>query len=61
MIETAMVENHIHHNLQAFLMCLVNESLVLSIGSETRVNLVIIGCGITMIAAALAVAWTVIL
>ena len=44
-----MVENHVHHNLQSFLVCLVNQLAVFLIASETRVYAVIVGRGITMI------------
>ena len=61
MFETAMVENHIHHNLQTFLVSLIYQLLIIGIGSETWVYTIIIGGSITMITAILAVTWTVVL
>ena len=61
MLETAMVENHVHHHLQALLVCLVYQLLILGIGTETRIHLIIIGSGITMISAILAIIRAVIL
>ena len=61
MLETAMVENHVHHHLQALLVCFVYQLLILGIGTETRIHLIIIGSGITMISAILAIIRAVIL
>ena len=56
-----MVENHIHHNLQTFLVSLIYQLLIIGIGSETWVYTIIIGGSISMITAVLAVTWTVVL
>ena len=56
-----MVENHIHHNLQTFLVSLIYQLLIIGIGSETWIYTIIIGGSISMIAAVLAVARTVVL
>ena len=61
MFEAAMVENHIHHNLQTFLVSLIYQLLIIGIGSETWVYTIIIGGSISMITAVLAVTWTVVL
>ena len=61
MIETAVVENHIHHNLQTLLVSLINESLILSIGSEAWIHTIVVGGGITMIGTVLAIIRTIIL
>ena len=44
-----MVENHVHHNLQSFLVCLVNQATVFLVGAEARIHTVVVGTGITMI------------
>ena len=49
MLKTAMVEDHVHDNLQSFRMGLVAETLVVLVGTEAGIHLVIIGGGIAMI------------
>ena len=61
MIETAVVENHIHHNLQTLLVSLINELLILCIGSEAWIHTIVVGGGITMIGTVLAIIRTVVL
>lgn len=48
-----MVENHIHHYLQPFGVCLFYQRAKLFIASETAVCLIIIGDGIPVIGASL--------
>ena len=49
MLKTAMVEDHVHDNLQSFRMGLVAETLVVLVRTEAGIHLVIIGGGIAMI------------
>ena len=49
MLKTAMVENHVHDNLQSFRMSLVAETLVVIVRAETGIHLIIIGGGIAVI------------
>ena len=51
MLIAAMVENHVHNNLQPLLMSLVDELAILLVGTEAGVNFVIVGCGIAVIRA----------
>ena len=47
-----MVKHEIHHHLDAVLVTVLNESLVLFVGTETRVDSIVVGDGITVVAAA---------
>ena len=61
MIETAVVENHIHHHLQSLLVSLSSKLLVLLVGSEAWIYTIVIGGSVTMIGTVLAIIRTVIL
>ena len=61
MLETTVVENHIHHYLQTFLVSLINELLILCIGSEAWIYTIVIGGSIAMIGTVLAIIRTVVL
>ena len=61
MLKTAMVENHIHHNLQSFQVSLINQLFVFCIGTETRIYTIVIGSSITMISTVLAIIRAIIL
>ena len=54
MLEAAVVEDHIHYHLQAFLMTGINQLSVLLVGTETRINTVVVGTGIAVIGGPLA-------
>ena len=49
MLKAAVVEDHVHHHLQAFGMSLIAETLIVIVGTEARVHTVVIGSGITVI------------
>ena len=49
MLEATVVEDHVHHNFQTFGMGLITKAFVIVIGTETGVDLVIIGRGIAVI------------
>ena len=49
MFKAAMVENHVHHHLQPFLMCLVNQFPIVGIGTETRIHPIVVCGGIAVI------------
>ena len=49
MVESAMVENHVHNHLQTFAVSLVYKTLILVVGTETWVYTIVVGSGITMI------------
>ena len=51
MVVAAVVEDHIHHDLQTFGMRLVGEFPVFLVGAETWVHAVVVGSGIAMISA----------
>src|SRR3712207_2683729 len=51
MFKATMVEYHIHHYLQAFLMGLVNQSTIIFVAAEAWIYLVIIGGRVTVIGA----------
>ena len=50
-LQTAVVENHIHNDFQSFGVSLIGESLILLVGTEARVNTVVVGSGIAVIGA----------
>ena len=49
MVETAMIENHVHHNLQSFAVSFVHKTLILVVGSEAWVYTIVVGSGIAVI------------
>ncbi len=61
MLETTVIEDHIHHHLQALLVSLSDELLVLGIGTEARIYPIIVGSGVTMVSTVLAIVRTVVL
>ncbi|MPM95738.1 hypothetical protein SDC9_142893 [bioreactor metagenome] len=52
MIAPAVIENHIHHHFHSFVVCIADELGVLIVGTEPRVNLVVIGSGVTVVRSA---------
>ena len=56
-----MIENHVHHHLQSLAVGFVYEALVVFVGSEARVNTIIVGGGVSVIGRAVAVAGAVVL
>ena len=62
MLETTVVEDHIHHNLQAFSMSLITEFAIVIISAKTRIYTIVIRCGIAMICGkAIRLIWRVVL
>ena len=61
MVETAMIENHVHHHLQSLSMSLIHETLILVIGAEARVHAVIVCSGVAMVRRVGAIAGAVVL
>ena len=53
MVYAAMVENHVHHNFDATLVCLGYQLAVFFVGAEAGVYLVVVRRGIAVVAAAL--------
>ena len=51
-VRPRVIENHIHHHLHPAPVSLVDKGGVLLVGAETRVNPVVIRCGIAVIASA---------
>ena len=49
MLEAAMVEDHVHHNLQSLLMGLVGQTAILFVGAEARIDAIVVGRGIAVI------------
>ena len=49
MVETAMIENHVHHHLQSLAVSLVHKTLILVVGSEAWVYTIVVGSGIAVI------------
>ena len=49
MVESAMVENHVHNHLQTFAVSLVYKTLILVVGTETWVYTIVVGSGIAVI------------
>ena len=49
MLETTMVEYHIHNNLQTLSMSLITELAIVIISTKARIYTIIIRCGIAMI------------
>ena len=56
-----MVENHIHHHLETFLMTSVNQRAILVVGAETWVNAIVVGAGVAVISGPLAIVGRVVL
>ena len=48
MLETAMVENHVHHHFKTFLMCLVDELAILCISAKAWIYAIVVGGSIAM-------------
>ena len=61
MLKAAMIENHVHHHLQTLAVGLVDETLILLIGSEARVDAIIVGRGVAVVGGAGAIAGAVVL
>ena len=51
MLEATVVEDHIHHHLQSFLVSLGHESAILLVGAETRIHTIVVGGGIAVVGA----------
>jgi len=49
--ETTMIENHVHHNFQAFSVSIADELSVLLVGAEAWVDAIIVGGGISVVCA----------
>ena len=49
MVTAAVVENHVHHHLQALAVSLVDETAIIVVGAEAWVNLVVIGGSIAVV------------
>ena len=61
MLEAAVVEDHVHDYLDAFLVCLVAEPAVFVVGAEAWVYAVVVCCGVAMVRALCAVVGGVVL
>ena len=48
-LKAAVVEDHVHHHLQPFLMSLVAETAVVFVGAEAGIHAIVVGCGIAVI------------
>ena len=57
---SAVVEYHVHHNLQSFAVGFICQTTVVSVGAEAWIYAIVVRSGIAMIATALSVAGTVI-
>ena len=55
MVETAVVEYHVHHHFEPFAVGFVGQPAVFLVGAEARVNLVVVRCGIPVVGAVAAV------
>ena len=49
MLKTAMVEDHVHHNLQSLGVGLVAKTLIVLVRTKAGIYLVVVGSGIAMI------------
>ena len=61
MLESAVVENHVHHHLQSLFMSVGNEPAVVFVGSEPWVHLIVVCRGISVVCALFAVVGRVVL
>ena len=61
MLETAVVENHVHHHLQSLTVCVSHELSVVVVCAEARVYAVVVGRSVSVIRTALAVVGRVVL
>ena len=60
-LETAVVENHVHHHLESFAMRLVDELPVFVVGAESGIHSVVVGGSIAVIGVVPGAWWRVVL